>query len=70
MINDRITQIALAIAGPSKEAVQMAAIVNHGQDSRYDEAAIVLAKQIVDLDSVVGKGSPIAKRYFASVFTK
>ena len=32
----------------------------------YDEAAIALAKEIVDVDSVFGKNSPIAKRYYAS----
>lgn len=66
MINDRATQIALAIGGPSQQALQMAAIVSHGQDARYDDAAVALAKQIVDVDSLFGKGSAIAKRYYAS----
>ncbi len=63
---DRATQIALAIAGPSKAALQMSAIVNHGQEGRYEEEAIVLAKEMVDMDSVFGKNSPITKRYFSS----
>jgi SecD/SecF fusion protein len=66
IINDRMTQMALAIGGPSKQATQMAAVVNHGQDTRYDEAAIALAKEIVDIDTVFGRNSPIAKRYYAS----
>ncbi len=66
IINDRVTQIAIAIGGPSKQAIQMVGMINHAQDSRYDEAAIALAKQAVDIDSVFGKNSPIAKRYYAS----
>lgn len=66
MINDRVGQIAFAIGGPSKQAMQMSAIVNDGQEGRYDEAAIALAKQIVDVDRVFGKNSSIAKRYYAS----
>lgn len=66
MINDRAGQIALAIGGPSKQAMQMSAIVNDTQDGRYDDAAIALVKQIVDVDRVFGKNSSIAKRYYAS----
>ncbi len=67
IINDRLTQMALAIGGPSKQAMQMAAIVSSSQnDARYDEAAIALAKEIVDIDSVFGRKSSIAKRYYAS----
>lgn len=65
IINDRAAQILMVIGGPSKQAIQMVGIVNHAQDSRYDEAAITLVKQIVDIDSVFGKSSPIAKRYYA-----
>lgn len=66
IINDRATQIALTIGGPSRQAMQMTAVINHSQDSRYDEAAIALAKQIVDVDGVFGRNSSIAKRYYAS----
>lgn len=66
IVNDRATQIALMIGGPSKQAMQMTAIVNHDQNAKYDEAAIALAKQIVDVDSVFGRSSLIAKRYYAS----
>jgi SecD/SecF fusion protein len=66
IVNDRVTQIALAIGGSSREAIQMTAVVNHSQDSSYDEAAISLAKDIVDVESVFGKNSPITKRYYAS----
>lgn len=66
IINDRVMQMALVIGGPSKQAVQMTAIVNHGKNAQYDEAAITLAKQIVDIDSVFGRNSAIVKRYYAS----
>lgn len=66
IIYDRATQMALAIGGPSKNALQMAAIVSHPQEKGYDEAAIALAKEIVDVDGAFGKNSPITKRYYAS----
>ena len=57
---DRAAQIAWAIGGPSKNALQVAAIVNHPDEAPYDEAAIALAKEIVDVDSVFGKNSPLS----------
>lgn len=66
IVNDRVTQMAIAIAGPSKQAAQLELILNNPKNAQYDEAAIALAKQIADVDSVFGKTSPIAKRYYAS----
>lgn len=66
VVYDRVAQIALGIAGPSKAALQMSLIVDHPQDERYDELAITLAKEIVDVSNVFGKNSPITKRYHAS----
>ena len=70
LINDRVTQIALAIGGPSKAALQMEAIVNQPvttkSEARYDEAALSLAKEIVEMEGALGSSSPITKRYFAS----
>jgi SecD/SecF fusion protein len=64
--NDRVTQMILAIAGQSPASTQMAAIVSQGQDSKGDEAAIALAKEIADVDRVFGKNSAFAKRYYAN----
>lgn len=66
MVNDRVAQIALVIGGPSKQAHQIAGIGNQSQNSQYDEAAIAIAKQIVDVENVFGRNSSIAKRYYAS----
>lgn len=66
IVNDRVAQIALAVGGPSKSALQMAAVANGEESPRFDELAIGLAKEIVDVDGVFGKNSPITKRYFAS----
>lgn len=66
IVYDRATQIALAIGGTSKSALQMAAVVSGPQEPRFDDMAISLAKEIVDVDSVFGKSNPITKRYFAS----
>lgn len=66
IVYDRATQIAWAVGGPSKTALQLSAIVNHPKDPAYDEAAIALAKEIVDVDSVFGKNSAVTKRYYGS----
>lgn len=66
MVNDRVTQIALTLGGPSKQALQMSAIVNQTQGKISEEAALGLAKQIVDVENTFGKNSPIAKRFYES----
>ncbi|CUI15908.1 bifunctional preprotein translocase subunit SecD/SecF [Candidatus Protochlamydia naegleriophila] len=67
IVGDRVSQVALAIGGPSKAALQMSMIVNQGDaDSRYDDATVALAKEIVDMDNILGKNNPITKRYYAS----
>jgi SecD/SecF fusion protein len=65
IVDDRVTQIALAIGGQSSPASQMAAAVNNS-DARHDEVAIALAKEIVDMDAALGKNHPITKRFYAS----
>ncbi len=65
IVNDRIAQLAVAIAGPSKQALEVFSIVSHPQENRYDESAISLAKEIVDMEAIFGKNTPITKRYFA-----
>ncbi|WP_068467383.1 protein translocase subunit SecDF [Candidatus Protochlamydia phocaeensis] len=67
IVNDRATQVALAVGGPSRAALQMLAIVNDNRaDAGYEEAVIALAKEIVDMDNVLGRSNPITKRYYAS----
>ncbi len=65
IVNDRLMQIISAIAGPSKQAIKISSIV-HNQGLHNDEAAITLAKQIIDVDSAFGRNHEIAKRYYAS----
>ncbi|MBA3722092.1 MAG: protein translocase subunit SecD [Parachlamydiaceae bacterium] len=64
-VNDRVTQMALAIAGPSRASTQMAAILD-STDARHDDAAIALAKEIVDVEAVLGKTHPVTKRFYGS----
>lgn len=66
LVNDRAIQLALAFGGPSKMASQMGAIVQNGSDTRYDDALITLAKEIVDVEQTFGKESGILKRYFTT----
>lgn len=66
IVYDRAEQLALGFAGPSKEAIQLAAIAEHSQDSSYDDLVISIAKEIVEVEKSLGAKSPIVKRYFSS----
>jgi len=66
IVNDRVMQIGLAIGGASEQALQIAAILNDRNEGKHDEAAIALAKQIVDIESLFGKNSAMTKRYYGS----
>jgi SecD/SecF fusion protein len=66
IIDDRISQLALALGGSSKPALQMLAVVNGNNDPRLDDIIIALAKEIVDKEQVLGRSSPITKRFYAS----
>ena len=65
-IYDRVAQMAFAIAGPSQQALHLSNIVTDNENGRYDDAAVGLAKEIVEVDLVLGKNSPITKRFYAS----
>lgn len=66
-VYDRVEQLAIALGGTSKTAEQMDAIVQNPTDSAYDDATIALAKEIVDMDAVIGKNNQaIAKRYYTT----
>ena len=67
LVNDRAIQLALAFGGPSKSAQEMAAVVQNSSDKAYDELAIGIAKELVDVETSIGKDHPaIAKRYYAT----
>lgn len=67
IVNDRVASMAKAVAGPSKQALQIASIVGEesGSSEKSQETIVTLAKEIVDVDHALGKTSPIAKRYYA-----
>lgn len=67
LVNDRAEQVALAFGGQSKNAQQISAINSaSSSDTQYDDLAIGIAKEMIDIEKTFGKDSPIAKRYFAS----
>lgn len=66
IVYDRATQLALGFAGPSKAALQLAAIAENPTDPQYDDMVLTVAKEILDAEKVLGHNSPLAKRYFAS----
>lgn len=66
VISDRMKEVAVAFAGPSRQALMTQAIVQNPTETQLDEIVIALAKDIVDVHSTFGENSPIAKRYFAS----
>lgn len=65
LVYDRVIQLAQGFGGSSKTALQLAAIKEHPDDTQYDQTMLALAKEIVDVDTALGKNSPFAKRYFA-----
>lgn len=66
IVYDRATQLALGFGGPSKTALQMAAIAENPSDSQSDELVLTVAKEILDAGRVFNLNTPLAKRYFAS----
>jgi len=66
LVYDRATQIAIGFGGPSKIALQLAAIADNPTDSQFDEFVLSIAKEVVDVPNTLGKNSPIVKRFFAS----
>ncbi len=67
IVYDRVTQVALAIAGPSKAATEINAIVNDSENVQRDDLAIELARQVVDINTTFGPDSALAKRYNESL---
>lgn len=65
-VYDRVTELALAFGGPSQQGIQLAAIASNSSDPSYDDLAIRVAKDIVELDSTFESNSPILKRSFAN----
>lgn len=63
---DRVSTLAVAIAGTSSNAAQLAAIVDNATDSRYDDLVVNVAKEISDTERSLGKDSPILRRWYAS----
>lgn len=66
IVYDRVTQLALGFAGPSKTAMQLAAIASNSTDPQYDELVLSVAKEILDINNSLGKNHAISKRYDAS----
>lgn len=66
IVFDRATQLALGFAGPSKSALQLAAIAENNTDPQYDDLVLTVAKEIIEADGAFGRNTPLAKRYFAS----
>ncbi len=65
VVYDRVVQLALALGGPSGEALQLAAIADNPTNPQYDEMVLSVAKEILEMDGAFGVSNPIAKRYYA-----
>ncbi|MEI8366338.1 MAG: protein translocase subunit SecDF, partial [Parachlamydiaceae bacterium] len=67
LVYDRVTQLALAFAGPSNTAQQLVAATQDKKESA-DDLTIALAKEIVEVDALLSKtDSAVVKRYFATL---
>jgi len=64
LVEDRVAQLALAFGGPGKASTDLNTIILH-PDTFSSEAMLSLAKEIVDIDNIVGKTNPeMAMRYY------
>ena len=69
LVDDRALALLLAFAGPSRASQQVSAILANSTDPASDEMAIGLAKELAEVDRIVGKSnSAIAKRYYSAFF--
>lgn len=66
IVYSRVAQMASILTGKSPTAGQVEAILENDSDERSEEALLSLSREIVDMDEILGKSHPIAKRYFAS----
>lgn len=67
IVYDRVVQLASALGGSSPQAQQVAMIVDaENANTRYDDLLISLSKEILDINSTLGKDNPIAKRYLTT----
>lgn len=64
IVYDRVAQLALSLGGPSREALQLAAIAENPANSQYDEMVLSIAKDLLEVENAFGVNSPITKRYF------
>ncbi len=66
LVYERVSQLAHALGGPSATFTQAEQILGHPEDPTADESLLLMAGQIVDVESIFGLDSLIARRYFAS----
>lgn len=66
--NDRVSQLALALGGPSKIGSMLSALSTNGKDKDFDSDMVILsiAKEMAEVERTLGKDSPIAKRIYQS----
>lgn len=65
-IYERVAIAAQTLGGESLPALQLALLSANPTDSRYDDTALALAKEMVDVVDTLGIDSPLTRRYFAS----
>jgi SecD/SecF fusion protein len=67
LVDDRILELASAIAGTSENAKLANAILAHPQDPQIQELAIVLGQRMIEVASLFGDDSAISARFYASL---
>ncbi len=70
LIYDRLTQLALILGGTSNQARQLEAIAKVGNDTKADELALLLAKEIVEVDQTLGSQNPSAVKRIDAYFVQ
>ena len=67
LVDDRVLELAYAIAGTNENAKLANAVISHPQDPQIQELAIALGQRTIEVASLFGEDSQIAARFYASL---
>ena len=66
LINDRVTEVTLALGGVPREARELSYALSQPNNQKFDVLIVQLASEIEDIAKVFGEKNSIAHRLFAS----
>lgn len=66
LINERALQLALGFGGSSRYGRQVSLVVDNASDPAYNDLTVTIAREIVDIDTYLGKNPSLKQRLYAS----